>query len=449
MKRPGLSAALLTACLALASAPARAAQDGLEPDTEITGPALAFDWPAVQIGIGSYEEGPTGLTIFHFPNRATGVVDVRGGSPATLNTDALRLGYGASFVDAIVFAGGSGYGEEAIAGVATSLKERGARGTGWNDIAIVPGAVIFDFHRLNDIYPDARLAHAALASVRPGLFPLGAQGAGRMAMQGGFFGCTAHSGQGASFHQRGSLKIAAFVVVNAYGSIVDRDGKLVRCAGEAKDMPKIADLMAQVGNRAAPEQAPPVPSRATTLSLIMVNRQMSYAALQRLAVQVHTSMARAIQPFSTQDDGDTLFALSTQELAAEDSKLSSVQIDTIAGEAMWDAILASAPDERAFVPPAPVSVSQDRLAHLVGRYRFGPKAVLEIRLADGHLMASGASYFDLRADGTTLTALSDTEFYVAGRFHTRLAFTLGNDGKPQAATIDPGRWEQRGEALPR
>jgi len=61
-----------------------------------------------------------------------------------------------------------------------------------------PGAIIYDFggRRFNEIYPDKRLAQAALHALRPGVFPLGAQGAGRMAMQGSYFGCDAHSGQG-------------------------------------------------------------------------------------------------------------------------------------------------------------------------------------------------------------------------------------------------------------
>ena len=456
MTRAALAIAVWLTWLASAFAlPARAEQDNLEPDTDIAGPTLAFDWPAVQIGIGSYEEGPTGLTVFRFPARATTVVDVRGGSPGTLNTDALRLGYGSSFIDALVFTGGSAFGEEAIAAVMPGLKELGARSGRWDDVAFVPGAVIYDFadHRLNEIYPDARLARAALGAVRPGVFPLGAQGAGRMAMQGWFFACGAHSGQGASFRQRGDLKIAAFAVVNAFGSIVDRDGRVVRCAQESNsgEKPKIADLMAQIGNRAAPEQPPPVPSRATTLSLIMVNRQMSYAALQRLAVQVHTSMARAIQPFSTQDDGDTLFAVSTQELAADSSRLSLLQIDALAGEAMWDAVLASVPEEPTFTPPStPLTVAADRLARLAGRYRFGPHAVIEIAVADGRLVArSEQNFFDLRAgNAAPLSAMSDTEFYSEGRYHTRIRFRLGDDGKPQSAVIDPGRWEQRGEALP-
>ena len=103
---------------------AHADQDALEANTRINEATLGFDWPAVQISVGSYEEGPTGLTIFRFKNRASVSVDVRGGAPGTVNTDALRNGYGNAFTDAIVFAGGSLYGEEAITAAATGLKDR-------------------------------------------------------------------------------------------------------------------------------------------------------------------------------------------------------------------------------------------------------------------------------------------------------------------------------------
>jgi L-aminopeptidase/D-esterase-like protein len=74
-----------------------------------------------------------------------------------------------------------------------------------DDMPVAVGAIIYDFHRhrLNEIYPDKRLAVTALKSLRPGVFALGAQGAGRMAMQGGLFNCAAHSGQGAAFRQIG------------------------------------------------------------------------------------------------------------------------------------------------------------------------------------------------------------------------------------------------------
>ena len=205
---------------------ARLLQDHLKPDTDLRGPVLQFDWPAFQIGIGSYEEGPTGLTIFRFPDSAVAAVDVRGGSPGTVNTDYLRLGYEHPSLDAVVFAGGSAYGEEAITAVATGLKDEGAYSGDWDNVALVGGAIIYDFsgRRLNEIYPDKRLAQAALHDLRSGVFPLGAQGAGRMAMQGAFFGWGVHSGQGGAFRQIDDIKVAAFVVVNSSGAITDRDG---------------------------------------------------------------------------------------------------------------------------------------------------------------------------------------------------------------------------------
>jgi hypothetical protein len=70
-------------------------------------------------------------------------------------------------------------------------------------------------------------------------------------------------------------------------------------------------------------------------------------------------MARAIQPFSTFADGDTLFAATTDQVPA--SAMSAIDLDTMAGEIMWDAILASVPQEPAPVMPSPVAVSEERL----------------------------------------------------------------------------------------
>jgi L-aminopeptidase/D-esterase-like protein len=335
------------------------------------------------------------------------------------------------------------------------LKDQGSRTGNWDDVAFVPGAVLYDFvsHRLTEIYPDKRLAQAALQALRPGAFPLGAQGAGRMAMQGSFFGCGAHSGQGAAFRQEGELKLAAFVVVNATGAVVKRDGNLLRCAPSADGsaVPGIADLLARFGRNPRPESAPAVPTRATTLSLVVTNRQMGAAALQRLAVQVHGSMGRAIQPFSTQEDGDTLFAVSTQELAPAASALSLMQIDVIASELMWDAILASAPEEPAAAMPQTVAVAPERLARLAGRYRFGPQALIEVAVAEGRLVArmGAPGFFDLRpGQPVTLMPRSETEFGIEGRHGMQLVFTLGADGRAVTALLNPGRWQQRGERLP-
>jgi L-aminopeptidase/D-esterase-like protein len=428
--------------------PTKAPQDHLKTDTEIRGPVLQFDWPAIQIGIGSYEEGPTGLTVFRFSGSALAAVDVRGGSPGTVNTDYLRLGYEEPNVDAVVFSGGSAYGEEAITAVATGLKDDGAYSGEWDDVALVAGAIIYDFfgRRLNEFYPDKRLAHAALHALRSGVFPLGAQGAGRMAMQGGFFGWGAHSGQGGAFRQVDDIKVAAFVVVNSSGAITGRDGRLVKSRNKSTELPKASDLLGNLPESRSGEwissgRHTDKGGQHTTTSLVVTNQKLGYATLGRLAVQVHTSMARGIQPFATSVDGDTLFALSTEEVSSSSPAVRD--LPTIAGEVMWDAILASVPEEPIFHLPPSADLSSANLRIFAGSYRFGPKATLNFRIDHGRLSAEPTmDFFDFRAgQSVDLQPISEFDFYVAGIHHTQVSFLREN---PNVALINPGRWQQLG-----
>jgi L-aminopeptidase/D-esterase-like protein len=83
------------------------------PSTRDISPSLSFDFPGLRVGIAEYNEGPTGVTVFHFQERAFAVVDSRGGAPGSMMTEALAANFG-KFVSAIVFAGGSAYGLEAV-----------------------------------------------------------------------------------------------------------------------------------------------------------------------------------------------------------------------------------------------------------------------------------------------------------------------------------------------
>lgn len=442
-------------------------QSELKPDTSIRGPVLEFDWPALQIGAGTYEDGPTGVTVFRFPDRAMGVVDVRGGAPGTVNTDLLRLGYDAKNIDAIVLSGGSAYGEEAITGVQTGLKDLNGPG----HVGIVPGAIINDLthHRLNWYYPDRKLARAVLGDLRPGVFPLGAQGAGRSAQQGYYFGCRNHGGQGGAFRQIGDVKVAVFTVVNSLGTVVDREGKLVTCnrnpvwgADEG-----VHELLKRAGTGTLRTEAPRpgldsdpgadatsergATTRNTTISLIVTNRKMSPASLQRLAVQVHTSMARGIQPFSTSADGDTLFAVSTQEVEVPENKLSDLDLDVIASELMWDAILASVPAQPSAAPgDTRILVPVEQLRRFVGRYDFGALSPINITVEGGSLAIGSqkVSFGDIQPGRTTaMRPVSANEYYVPGRYRTRISFTTDKRGDVTGAVINPGPWAQRGVKL--
>jgi len=242
MRRRPTSGGLLAAALlsALGCAAAQGTQERLTPLVNPTAArVLEFDWPALRIGIAEYAEGPTGVTVFHFPRRALAVVDVRGGGPGTVNTDYLRLGYESPELDSVVFAGGSWYGLESTTAIATALKDDGIRTGNWDNIALSVGAIVYDLgaRRFNEIYPDKPLAQAAYRAARPGVFPLGAHGAGRNVRTGYLVGCNAYSGQGGAFRQIGDLKVAAFTVVNALGIVTTRDGRAAACYADT-DSPR-------------------------------------------------------------------------------------------------------------------------------------------------------------------------------------------------------------------
>ena len=398
---------------------------------------FAFDFPAVHVGVAEYEDGPTGATVFYFPKTAKVAVDVRGGAPATVETDGLRLAYDEPYVDAISFAGGSSYGLAAATGAAHELKARNAAGGDWGSIASVPGAIIFDLggRRYNTIVPDFDLGRAALRNAKPGEFPLGPRGAGRFAMQGGYYGDDnrQHSGQGAAFRQVGLTKVAVFTVVNSLGAIVDRNGNIVRCHSEPCGT--IADKLAKRTRVAAgPDDAHP--TEATTLTLVVTNQKLPFWALQRLAIHVHTSMARAIQPFHTTRDGDVLFAASTDEI--ENEKLSVADLGVIASEVAWDAVLASVPPREVDNRPV-VTVPESALQPHTGVYDLAPNVQATITREGAQLfleVTKGSIYFPEK-QRVPLAPLSPTEFRVPGVRRDRIRFEAGG------FTVNPGTWPLR------
>jgi L-aminopeptidase/D-esterase-like protein len=303
----------------------------LEPYVPAGGPELTFEFAGLEIGVAEYAEGPTGCTVFHFPEPAAIATDIRGGHPGTLG-DHER-------VSAVCLAGGSLYGLEAATGVAAEILKR-------RDYAVFPeparvvGAIIFDYGpRGNTVYPDKELGRAALAAARPGVFPLGRRGAGCSATVGKTFGREGAEpgGQGGAFRDLGRAKVAAFTVVNSVGAIVDRDGRVVL----GHRLPSGDRVAAGAGfedRLAAGLPLRPELTENTTLTVVVTNQRLDVLALDQLARHVHSSMSRAIQPFHTLADGDVLYALTTAEV--EQQSLDPIGLALAAGEVAWDAVLS-------------------------------------------------------------------------------------------------------------
>jgi L-aminopeptidase/D-esterase-like protein len=136
--------------------------------------------------------------------------------------------------------------------------------------------------------------------------------------------------------------------VNPVGVVVDRDGEVVRgnydpATGTRRRLEP--DYLAAM-ERA---QAPAVQRGNTTITAVVTNVRLSERDLVQFGRQVHSSMNRAIQPFHTAFDGDTLFALTTDEVdlnpnASEDpdqAPVSALAVGTLASELAWDAVLGA------------------------------------------------------------------------------------------------------------
>ena len=97
------------------------------------------------IGNAQDFDGATGCTVILCEKGATAGVDVRGGGPATRETDLLRPENMVQKIHAVVLGGGSAFGLEASSGVMEFLKEKGV-GFRLKDITvpIVCQACLFD-----------------------------------------------------------------------------------------------------------------------------------------------------------------------------------------------------------------------------------------------------------------------------------------------------------------
>lgn len=430
-------------------------QSSLQPIVNEGGTELKFDWPVLQIGTAEYKEGPTGVTVFRFGRKVLAAYDVRG-EPGTANAEWLRLGRDKPIVDAVVLSGGSLYGLESTTAVASAMKDDQLRTATWNDVAYVTGAIIYDLgdRRLNEVYPDKKLAQAAFRAAKPGVFRVGSAGAGRFAKTGYFFGLNAHSGQGGAYYEKGNLKIACFTVVNALGVVTDRAGRIVagyRDPAWPANLVTTADLWSAVQNHWTSGPAQTKPTQNTTISLVVVNQKLSFGDLQRLAIQVHTSMSRGLQPYATEWDGDVLFAVSTGEVELpqdEKERTKSIAlIPAVASEVMWNAILSSVPEQPQ--QPQPVAVTTALPAKYAGKYRFSRFVTVEITSKDGRLFAQATGERDAYAIGRDKAvelvpvSVSLDQFTVTptSRYPLVLDFSSG------ALVINPGLWAQYGAKL--
>ena len=190
------------------------------------------DIDGFKIGNAENKEKGTGCTVIICEDGAVGGVDVRGGGPATRETDLLRSENTVNSVNAVVLSGGSAFGLEAASGVMRELADRGIGfdvGTGIT-VPIVCGASLYDL-AVGDpaAFPDVNMGMVAVQNAFEGFFQHGNHGAGTGATVGKYMGHdrAMKSGLGTFACGDGFVEVGAIAAVNACGDIYNGAGHII------------------------------------------------------------------------------------------------------------------------------------------------------------------------------------------------------------------------------
>ena len=291
------------------------------------------------IAIGQAENAAagTGCTVFVSRDGMAAGLDVRGGGPASRESQLLNPLMSAQVLHAVVLAGGSAYGLGAADGVMRCLEERGIGfDVAVTKVPLVAQSDLFDL-TVGDgsVRPDAAMGYeAAKRALEAPNYRDGSFGAGCGATVGKIGGMETcmKTGIGSYAVQLGDLKIGAVVALNALGDVFDwKTGR------------QVAGLLTEdrTGLRSTTEfmqrSIEVVENRFTgntTLGIIITNAAFRKPALCKIAGMAHDGYARSIRPVHTSADGDSIYAVSVGDVAADQDL-----VGTLAANVMSEAIL--------------------------------------------------------------------------------------------------------------
>ena len=263
---------------------------------------------------GHWTGSGTGVTVILPPAGTVGSGEVRGGAPATREFALLEPTRLVDRVDAVVLSGGSAFGLAAAEGVMALLREPGAGfPTSAGPVPIVIGMAVFD-ESVRTGPPDAASGRAAALAAYAGTELTGGRvGAGAGVATGKWRGRRDPGGLGRAERAAGPARVAAVVVVNAWGDVLGPDGTPLFGGG--------------------PDSAPaPFGMQNTTVAVVLTDAKLSKNDCYLLAQSGHDGFARSIHPAHSRYDGDAVVALATGEstVEADLDLLRAVTVDTVA-----------------------------------------------------------------------------------------------------------------------
>ncbi len=292
--------------------------------------------PHILIGHASYPDGPTGCTVILCPEGAVAGLDIRGSASSTRQTDSLSSLHRVSQIHGLCLSGGSAFGLDAAGGVLQYLEEKNI---GFDvtvtRVPIVPSAILFDLAFGNPaVRPDKALGYQACLNASAEAVPEGSVGAGTGATIGKLFSVTQATKGGLGYTEIRApegLIVAALVVVNAFGDVVDSDGKILAGARTGPNDHTFAGTWECMKQGVQPKQ---FVVQNTTLGVILTNAQLDKTDARKLAQLGQNALARVIAPVHSLYDGDIIFALSVGRIEA-----GLMQVGILAQEAVQEGVI--------------------------------------------------------------------------------------------------------------
>jgi L-aminopeptidase/D-esterase-like protein len=299
--------------------------------------------PGFSVGHWTDRETATGCTVVLAPPEgAVAAADVRGGGPATRQTDPLHPLANAPAAHAVLMTGGSAFGLGAADGVMRWLLER-ERGypTPGGLVPLVPAAVVYDLVVGERRWPGPDDAYSACDAARPEP-ELGSIGAGTGASVGKLFGRPSSVKTGVGYAVQHlpapeGASMGALAVVNAFGDVIGEDGEVL--AGTRGDDGSFVRTTTVIRRRLI---EPPEIDREgmvgnTTLVCLVTDASLTKADCGIVAKMAHAGMARAVDPVHSAVDGDVVFALASGVEPELDPLAAGVIAAALTAEAIRDA----------------------------------------------------------------------------------------------------------------
>lgn len=285
------------------------------------------DIEGFQVGQAQDTQGGSGCTVILCEEGCSAGVDVRGGGPATRETDLLHPINMVQKIHAVCLSGGSAFGLAAAHGVMRYLEERNVgHDMGFVKIPIVCGASLFDLG-VGDCKcrPDEQMGYQACLNVNPKI-EQGNVGAGTGASVGKLMGMqhAMKSGIGTYGVQLNDLQVAAIVAVNACGNVIDEASgeQLAGIYMDERILSTEAVLLKHLEKQ--------LPQGNTTISCIVTNAKLDKAQCTKIAGITHNGYARAIRPVHTMSDGDTIFVTASGKIEVQPDIVGVLATDCMA-----------------------------------------------------------------------------------------------------------------------